>query len=78
MIVVRTLYGLRSSGAVFRDLLAEVLYDIEYVLTKDDPDIYLRSVLKTNGFKYYEYILLYVEDKLCISENPMTNMKGLQ
>ena len=30
MIIVRALYGLKSSGAAFRTLLAEVLYDMGY------------------------------------------------
>ena len=68
MIVVRAFYELRSSGATFRDLLAEVLHDIGYMPTKADPDVYLRPAVKSNGFKYYEYVLCFVDDILCISE----------
>ena len=57
MIVVRALYGLRSSGAAFRALLAEVLHDLGYVQSKADPDVYLRPAVKSNGFKYYDYVL---------------------
>ena len=78
MIVVRALYGLRSSGAAFRALLAEVLHDTGYVPTNADPDVYLRPAVKSNGFKYYEYVLCYVDDVLCISDNPMTTMLGIQ
>ena len=38
MLVVRALYGLKSSGAAFRALLAETLYDLNYRPTKADPD----------------------------------------
>ena len=75
MIVVRALYILKSSGATFRDLLAGVLHDLEYKPTKADPNVYLRPVVKSNRFKYYEYVLYYVNDVLCISENPMTAMQ---
>ena len=78
MIVVRALYGLRPSGAALRALLAEVLHDLEYMLTKVDPDVCLRLAVKSNGFKCYEYVLCYVDDVLCISENPMTTMQGIQ
>ena len=78
MIVVRALYGLRSSGAAFRALLAEVLHDLGYVPSKADPDVYLRPAVKSNGLKYYEYVLCYVDDVLCISYNPTTTMQGIQ
>ena len=51
MTVVRALYGLRSSDAAFRALLAEVLHDLGYKPTKADPDVYLRPAVKSNGFK---------------------------
>ena len=43
-----------------------------------DPDVYMRPAVKGNGFKYYEYVLTYVDDVLCISDNPMSTMKCLQ
>ena len=30
------------------------------------------------GFNYWEYVLCYVDDVLCIIENPMHTMKGMQ
>ena len=39
MIVVMALYGLKSSGAAFRSLLAETLHEMDYVPTKADPDV---------------------------------------
>ena len=30
----------------------------------------MRSATRTDGIDYYEYILLYVDNFLCISENP--------
>lgn len=33
--------------------------------------------VKSNGFKYYEYVLCYVDDVLCISEQAMEIMKGI-
>ena len=35
-----------------------------------DPYVWMRSANRTDGQDYYEYILLYVDDCLCISENP--------
>lgn len=37
MIIIRALYGLKSSGAAFRAFLSEVLYDIGYVPSLAHP-----------------------------------------
>ncbi len=78
MLVVRALYGLKSSGAAFRALLAETLHELGYKPTKADPDVWIRPATKANGFKYYEYILCYVDDVLSISDDPKKTMLGIQ
>ena len=74
MIIVRALYGLKSSGAAFRSFLAEQLYDIGYTPSKADPDVWLRPAVKPDGFEYYEMILCYVDDVLSISHDAMKTM----
>jgi len=78
MLIVRALYGLKSSGAAFRSLLAETLYDMDYKPTKADPDVWIRPAVKPNGFEYYEYVLCYVDDVLSISGDAMATMKEIQ
>ena len=78
MIVVRALYGLKSSGEAFRSLLTETFYDIGYTPSKADPDIWLRPAVKPDAFEYYEMILCYVSDVLSISHDAMKTMKGIQ
>ena len=34
-----------------------------------DPDVWMRPAIKSDGQKYYEYVLLYTDDALVISEN---------
>ena len=34
----------------------------------------MRPALKPDGFKYWEYILCYVDDILCVSHNPKKSM----
>ena len=77
-LVKKALYGLKSAGAAFRALLAETLYDIGYVPTKADPDVWLRPATKANGFEYYEIVLCYVDDVLSVSDDPLTTLQGLQ
>ena len=78
MIVVRALYGLKSSGAAFRSFLAEHLHDIGYKSSLADPDVWMRAAIKPNGFKYWEYVLCYVDDLLAISHDPNRTMKSIQ
>jgi hypothetical protein len=78
MLVKKALYGLKSSGAAFRAHLAETLYDLGYLPTKADPDVWIRPGVKADGFKYYEMILCYVDDVLCVSHDPEASMKGIQ
>jgi hypothetical protein len=78
MIIQKALYGLKSSGAAFRAHLAETLYDLSYLPTKADPDVWIRPAVKANGFEYYEITLVYVDDIMCISHDPKATMMGIQ
>ena len=40
MLICKALYGLKSSGAAFRAHLVETLYDIRFVPTRADPDVW--------------------------------------
>ena len=46
LIVVKALYGLKSSGAAFRSLLAETLRNLMYIPSKADPDVWMRAATK--------------------------------
>ena len=69
--IVRALYGLRSSGKMFREHLARTLReDMKFFSCKADPDVWMRKATKPDGTQYWEYILCYVDDVLCISHEP--------
>ena len=69
-IIVRAAYGLKSSGADFRNHQRNCMEHLGYESCKADPDVWMRSATRTDGLDYYVYILLYVDDCLCISDNP--------
>ena len=77
-LVKKALYGLKSAGAAFRTLLAETLYDLGYVPTRADPDVWLRPAVKPDGFEYYEMVLCYVDDVLSVSADPLATLSGLK
>ena len=58
--------------------MAKTLYDLGYTSTKADPDVQIRPATKHNGFKYYEMLLVYVDDVLCISHDTEATMSGIQ
>ena len=64
------LYGLKSSRAEFRALLAEQLDTMRFKLSIADPDVWLSPGVKPDGEEYYKYILVYVDDILFISHKP--------
>ena len=78
MLIRKALYGLKSSGAAFRAHLAETLYDIGFVPTRADPDVWRRPAVKEDGFEYYEYVLCYVDDILAISHKAKDALKAVQ
>lgn len=66
-IVVRALYGLKSAGNSFRSHLADCMHNLGYKPCLADPDLWYKPMTREDdGFKYYAYILLYVDDCLCV------------
>jgi hypothetical protein len=76
--IVRALYGLKSSGASWRAMFNSSILDMGFEPTIADPDVYRKVHSKENGFKYNEYILVYVDDVLIISHSPMVHPERIQ
>ena len=66
MIILQALYGLKSSGAAWRQTLAESLSDMGFVQSRGDPEVLFRMP-NNSGKDHYEYILVYVDDLLVLS-----------
>jgi hypothetical protein len=79
MIITRALYGLRKSGASWRQTLADTLLSPEfgYFPSRGDPDVYMKRRSRPNGGDYYEMILVFVDDILCISHAPKEFMEKI-
>jgi hypothetical protein len=70
IVVVRALYGLKSSGATWRKMLQDMIMgELKFVPSKADRDVYIRKAIPKDGFEYYEMILVYVDDLLILSED---------
>jgi hypothetical protein len=64
MLIVRDLYGLKSSGASWASMLNDTLKSLGYSPLEADRNVWLRSGIKPDGFCYYQMILVYVDDIL--------------
>jgi hypothetical protein len=42
---------------------------LDFVSCPADPDVWMQPAIKSDGTEYYEYLLLYTDDALCVSEN---------
>jgi len=77
MQVVRTWYGLKSSGAAWHAMLSQSMMDLNYQRCKADYDIWLRPATKPDDYTYYEYVLIFVDNILIVSHAPMDTMKNI-
>jgi len=77
VIIIKALYGLKSSGAAWRAHFAEFLHGMGYTSCLADPDVWYKAECKPNGFEYYSYILVYVDDILVVSHHPKATMEIL-
>ena len=76
-VIVRVLYGLKSSGAAYRNHFAETLLEMGFESCYVNADVWRRPRQKKNGDKYREYILTYVDDCLLVSEETDAIIKVL-
>jgi len=76
--IVRALYGLKSSAKQWRDHICATLEALEFFPCRADPDVWMKKATHSvTGDLYYEYILLYVDDILAVSEFPRKIMDFL-
>ena len=73
LIIYKALYGLRSSGRRFGDLLASCLKDLGFIPSKAEPEIFIRKEKD-----HYSYVACYVDDLAVVMKEPETFLKILQ
>ena len=76
-IIVQALYGTKSAGASFWNHLADCMRHLGYDLCKADPDVWMKPFTKPNGRTYYSYVLLYVDDAMCINHDAEAELHKL-
>ena len=70
-VIVRALYGLKSAGNAWREHFSTFIRtDLGYDPTTADPDVYRKPEVDANGKEYYSYLIIYVDDVLCVHHHP--------
>ena len=75
-IITRALYGGKSAGSDYWKHMRSCMSLLNFTSCRGDPDVWRRPATKSNGSTYYEYICLYVDDCLVISEYPEQIIKN--
>ena len=73
-IIVRALYGLKSSGAAFHAHLSDCMRSMGQTPFRGDNYLWIKPEIDSEGDKYYSYILCYVDDVLVVHHNAMTTL----
>jgi hypothetical protein len=76
-IIVRALYGLKSAGAAFRNHLATCMAGLGYKSCLADLDVWMLARTCADDTTFWEYVLIYVDDILCISDNPKESLERI-
>ena len=63
---------------MFRSHLAQCLDEIGFKITVANPNVWMKTNTKPNGESYCEYMLVYVDDLMCISHVPEETLSELK
>ena len=62
---------MKTAAASWRSHFQDTILDVlGYKSTLADMDVYMKERTKQDGSKYYSYLIIYIDDVLCIDENP--------
>ena len=63
---------------MWRAHFAATLRDLDFQSSLVDPDVWMHPATRKDGFKYYEYFLVYVDDLLVISHQATAIIQSLE
>ena len=70
-VIKRALYGGKRAGSDYWKHIRTCMKHLGFEPCVADPDLWMRKATKPcDGSEYWEYVLLYVDDVLCVSHRP--------
>jgi hypothetical protein len=77
-LISRALYGLKPAGASFRNHLAECMKHLGWHPCRADRDLWMKAETRPDdGVLYWAYILIYVDEILCVHNDPGSPLENL-
>jgi hypothetical protein len=76
-VIVKALYGLKTSAFAWREHLSQTLRDLGFRSCIADNDVWMCGIESKTRGKLYEYVLVYTDDLLCISLKPQEILNSL-
>jgi hypothetical protein len=77
-LIVRALYGLKSSGAAFRNHLDAYIKHLGWNSCRAHRDLWMKyEICPDEGVLYWAYILIYADAILCVHHDPGTPLAKL-
>ena len=73
----RALYGLPISGFSFKTFLSKNLKELGYTPSKVDTNVYMQAAVKSDGKKYCENVMGYVNVICACGESPQSQMDAI-
>jgi hypothetical protein len=74
-LIVRALYGLKSAGSIFRNHLESCMDQLGWKPCLADRYLWIKEETRPDdGVNYCAYILIYVDDILCVHHDPGTSL----
>ena len=77
LVVVRALYGLKSSGHSWGQMMRENLLEMGFTKSRADQNAWMRKTVGPHGEQMWEYVLCYVDDILAISHRAKDIIKEI-
>ena len=75
-LIHHALYGGKSAGRDFCNHLRSCMHFLGFTSCPADPDVWMHLAMKSDGMSVYDYVLLYTDDTLVISENAESILKN--
>ena len=67
-LIHRAMYGSKSTGKDFRNHLRSCMLHLNFSSCPANPDVWMRKAPKVDSLPCYDYVLLYMDEELVVSE----------
>ena len=76
-LIVRALYGTKSAGHCYSHHMKDCMRTLGWTSCLADQDVWMKAETKPDGTEYYAYMLLFVDDCLCIHHDAVSVLQKL-